>query len=193
MAKMTVKKRRDDLTPRVFMHKTNDIRGGVSVAASELGGDYLREGAILSAPVDGITHVVKTAEVVAEVAAADTTIKVSKFHNFKVGDIVMTEPGKAACAITAIDESNKKYDTLTVKTALGAIVLGGFLVEAKAEATGTDASKAELKYEPQSVNGTGQPFDPKSNISTDAWVHGVTRNNPVPSFIIDKLKGIINL
>lgn len=190
---MTVKKRRDDLTPRVFLHKTADIRGGVSVAASELGGDYLREGAILSAPVEGITHVVKTAEVVAEVAAADKTIKVSKFHNFKVGDIVMTEPGKAAHAITAIDESNKKYDTLTVKTALGAIALGGFLVEAKAEATGADASKAELKYEPQSVNGTGQPFDPKSNISTDAWVIGVTRNNPVPGFIIDKLKGIINL
>ena len=76
MAKMTVKKRRDDQTPRVFLHKNADIRGGVSVAASELGGDYLREGAILSAPVEGITHVVKTAEVIAEVTAADKTIKV---------------------------------------------------------------------------------------------------------------------
>lgn len=186
---MTVKKRRDDATPRVFIHKTADIRGGVSVAASELGGNYLREGAILSAPVDGITHVVKTAQVAAEVAAADKTIKVSKFHNFKVGDIIMTELGKAANAITAIDESNKKYDTLTVKTALGAIPLGGFIVEAKAEAT----EGAVLKFEPQSVNGTGKPFDPKSNINTDAWVIGVTRNNPVPGFLVDKLKGIINL
>ncbi len=186
---MTVKKRRDDATPRVFIHKTADIRGGVSVAVSELGGNYLREGAILSAPTNGITHVVKTAEVTAEVAAADKTIKVSKFHNFKVGDIIMTEPGKAAHAITAIDESNKKYDILTVKTALGAIPLGGFIVEAKAEAT----EDAALKYEPQSVNGTGKPFDPKSNINTDAWVIGVTRNNPVPAFLTDKLKGIINL
>lgn len=186
---MTVKKRRDDATPRVFIHKTADIRGGVSVAASELGGNYLREGAILSAPTDGITHVVKTAEVIAEVAAADKIIKVSKFHNFKVGDFIMTEPGKVAHEITAIDETNKKYDTITVNTALGAIALGGFIVEAKEEAT----EGAALKYEPQSVNGTGHPFDPKSNISTDAWVIGVTRNNPVPEFLVAKLKGIINL
>lgn len=186
---MTVKKRRDNETPRVFLHKTADIRGGVSVAASELGGNYLREGAILSAPVDGITHVVKTAEVAAEVTASDTTIKVTKFHNFKVGDCVLTTEGGVAHKITAIDETDKKTDTITVNTALGAIALGGFLVEAKAEAT----SKAELKYEPQSVNGTGKPFDPKSNINTDAWVIGVTRNNPVPDFLIEKLKGIINL
>ena len=190
---MTVKKRRDVDTPRVFMHKLADIRGGVSVAASELGGDFLREGAILSAPENGITHVVKTAEVTAEVAASGKAIQVSKFHNFKIGDIIMTEPGKAAHAITAIDDSNKKYDTITVGTAIGAIQAGGFIVEAKAEATGVDTSKGELKYEPQSVNGSGQPFDLQSNIGTDAWVIGVTRGNPVPSFIAEKLKGIINL
>lgn len=190
---MTVKKRKDDVTPRYVMHKVADIRGGVSVAASELGGDYLREGAILSAPVNGITHVVKTAEVIAEVAATDKIIKVSKFHNFKVGDIIMAEPGKAAHAITAIDDSNKKYDTITVGTAIGAIAQNGCIVEAKAEATGETGSVSELKHEPQSVNGTGQPFDPKSNISTDAWVIGVTKNNPVPGFIVEKLKGIINL
>ena len=186
---MTVKKRRDDLTPRYVIHKVADVRGGVSVATSELGGNYLREGAVLGAPIEGVTHVVKTGEVVAEAAAADTTIKVSKFHNFKVGDIVMTSLNGAAHAITAIDESNKKFDAITVKTGLGAIPVGGFIVEAKAEATADSA----LKYEPQSINGTGQPFDSKSNIQTDAWVVGVTRNNPVPGFIVDKLKGIINL
>lgn len=193
MARMIVQKRRDDLTPRYVIHKLADVRGGVSVATSELGGNYLREGAILSAPIDGITHVVKTGEVVAEVAAADKTIKVSKFHNFKVGDIIMTAPGGKAHAIAAIDESNKKYDTITVNTALGAIALGGYIVEAEAEATGESTSKSALKYEPQSINGTGQPFDPKSNVQSDAWVIGVTRNNPVPDFLIDKLKGIINL
>lgn len=190
---MTVKKRRDDLTPHVFLHKIADIRGGVSIAASDLGGNYLREGAILSAPVNGITHVVKTAEVIAEVGATDKTIKVSKFHNFKVDDFVMTEPGKVAVKITAIDDSGKKYDTITVDTALGAIALGGFLVEAAAAASGAENSKSTLKYEPQSVNGRGKPFDPKSNINTDAWVIGVTRSNPVPAFLIDKMKGIINL
>lgn len=189
---MTVKKRRDDETPRYFMHKTADIRGGVSVAASELGGNFLREGAILSEPVDGITHVVKIAEVAAEVAAADKTIKVKKLHNLKVGDIIMIAVGAAAVTITAVDDSNKKFDTLTVDTALGAIALGGFLVEAKAASSATE-KKSELKYQPQSVNGTGKEFDPKSNISTDAWVIGVTKGNPVPGFILDKLKGIINL
>lgn len=186
---MTVKKRRDDLTPKYVIHKIADVRGGVSVAASELGGNYLREGAVLSEPIEGITHVVKTGEVVAEVAAADTTIKVSKFHNFKEGDIIMTALDGAAQAITAINESSKKFDTITVKAALGAIPAGGFIVEAKAEATEDSA----LKYEPQSINGSGQPFDPKANIQTDAWVIGVTRNNPIPDFIVDKLKGIINL
>lgn len=186
---MTVKKRKDSVTPRYMRHKVADVRGGVSVAVSELGGDYLREGAILSAPVDGITHVVKTAEVIAEVAEADTTLKVSKFHNFKPGDAVMAEPGKGAALISALDESNPKFDTFTLSAALGAIPQGGSVAEAKEESE----DGAELKYEPQSVNGTGQPFDPKSNIGTDAWVIAVTAGNPVPAFILDKMKGIINL
>ena len=190
---MTVKRKRDVDTPRVFMHKLADIRGGVSVAASELGGDFLREGAILSAPVNGITHVVKTAQVVAKVAESGKAIKVKKLHNFKVGDIITSAPGKAAHAITAINDSGKEYDELTIGTAIGALAIGDVIVEAKAEATGETSSKSELKYEPQSVNGTGKPFDPKSNINTDAWVIGVTKGNICPAFIAEKLRGIINL
>lgn len=190
---MTVKRKRDVDTPRVFMHKLADIRGGVSVAASELGGDFLREGAILSAPVNGITHVVKTAQVVAEVATSGKAIKVKKLHNFKVGDIITSALGKAAHAITAINDSGKEYDELTIGTAIGALAIGDVIVEAKAEATGETSSKSELKYEPQSVNGTGKPFDPKSNINTDAWVIGVTKGNICPAFIAEKLRGIINL
>lgn len=190
---MTVKRKRDVDTPRVFMHKLADIRGGVSVAASELGGDFLREGAILSAPVNGITHVVKTAQVVAEVAASGKAIKVKKLHNFKVGDIITSALGKAAHAITEINDSGKEYDELTIGTAIGELAIGDVIVEAKAEATGETSSKSELKYEPQSVNGTGKPFDPKSNINTDAWVIGVTKGNICPAFIAEKLRGIINL
>ena len=61
---MTVQRRKDTKLPRVFMHKVADIRGGVSVKISELGGDYLHEGAVLSAADNGICHVVKIAEVV---------------------------------------------------------------------------------------------------------------------------------
>lgn len=190
---MTVKRKRDVDTPRVFMHKLADIRGGVSVAASELGGDFLREGAILSAPVNGITHVVKTAQVVAEVTASGKAIKVKKLHNFKVGDIITSALGKAAHAITEINDSGKEYDELTIGTAIGELAIGDVIVEAKAEATGETSSKSELKYEPQSVNGTGKPFDPKTNINTDAWVIGVTKGNICPAFIAEKLRGIINL
>ena len=190
---MTVKRKRDVDTPRVFMHKLADIRGGVSVAASELGGDFLREGAILSVPVNGITHVVKTAQVVAEVAESGKAIKVKKLHNFKVGDIITSALGKAAHAITAINDSGKDSDELTIGTAIGALAIGDVIIEAKAEATGETSSKSELKYEPQSVNGTGKPFDPKSNINTDAWVIGVTKGNICPAFIAEKLRGIINL
>ena len=63
---MTVTRRKDTRTPRVFMHKTADIRGGVSVKVSELGGDFLNEGAVLSAPDNGICHVVKIAVLSAE-------------------------------------------------------------------------------------------------------------------------------
>lgn len=187
---MTVKRRRDSQTPRVFVHKTADIRGGVSVASSELGGDFLREGAILSAPIDGVTHVVKIGQVAAEVASDAKTIQVKKLHCFKVGDILMKTPGALASRITAIDDSNSQYDTITLAAAIGAVAKGGLVAEAKATSTGTTS---ELKYEPQSVTGTGKPIDPTSNINTDAWVIGVTKGNLVPDYVDVKLKGIVNL
>lgn len=187
---MTVKRRKEDRTPHYIQHRIADIRGGVSIKASELGGDYLPEGAVLSAPdTTGICHVVKIAEVAAEVAAADTTIKVKKLHNLKVGDFITPALKGKAYAITAIDESNKEYDTLTVGTSLGAIVLGAHVVEAKEE---SEDNKSVLKYEPKAINGTGKPVDPKSNLDTDAWLFAVTKGLKLPTFIASKLTGIIN-
>lgn len=82
---MTVKKRRDSELPRVFVHKTADIRGGVSVATSDLGGDYLREGAVLSAPVEGTTHVVKIGVIAAEglVEIVFSFTKITKKSEFR--------------------------------------------------------------------------------------------------------------
>lgn len=186
---MTVQRRKDTKLPRVFQHKVADIRGGVSVKISELGGDYLREGAVLSAPDNGICHVIKTAEVVAEVGAAETAIKVKKMNNFKVGDFVMTAADGLAYAITAIDGSNKDYDTITVGTALGTIPKGGFLIEAAGESADTTS---KLKYTPLAVAGTGKPIIKGQNVDTDAWLIGVTKGNPLPECVAKHLTGIIN-
>ncbi len=186
---MTVNRVKDTKTPKVLMHKVADIRGGVSVNVSELGGDYLREGAILSAPDNGICHVVKIGSVVADVAATETAIKVGKFHNFKEGDFVMLDEGGKASKITAIDDKNKTFDTLTIDAALGAISKGAQVVEAAAASTTTTSA---LKYVPLSVVGTGKRIEPKSNLDTDAWVIAVTKGNPVPECVAKHLKGIVN-
>lgn len=188
--RMTVQRRKDSGLPHVFQHKVADIRGGVSVKTSELGGEFLHEGVVLSVPENGICHVVKLALVIAAVAATDTAIKVKKTHNFKEGDFVMFAEGGKAYAITSIDRtSNKTFDTITVGTALGEISKGGFLIEA-AEESATTTSK--LKFTPLAVNGTGQVVDPKSNLNTDAWLIGVTKGNPLPECVAKYITGIIN-
>lgn len=187
---MTVQRRKDTRTPRVFMHKLGDIRGGVSVKVSELGGDYLNEGAVLSAPEDGICHVVKIAVLSAEATNSATDIKVHKGHNFKVGDFVMANEGGKAYAITAIETADKAFDTIKVKTTLEVkIDKGGFLIEAAAESATTTS---KLKYIPLSVVGTGKPIVPNSNLDTDAWLIGVTKGNPLPDCVMKHLKGIVN-
>lgn len=184
---MTVRRKADSKVPHVFLHKVADIRGGVSVDTSELGGDFLPEGAVLSKPKDGICHVVKVAKVVAEVAETDTEITVQKFHNFKVGDVVTVKPGTAGVTITKI-EYQKAVDKITLSTTLGAVIaIGGFVVEATSE-----GDSSALKYDPFSIVGTGKNVDPRGNFDTDAWVIGVTTGNELPDFIADSLKGIIN-
>lgn len=190
---MTVKRRKDIETPRVLMHKIADIRGGVSIATSDLGGDYIPEGTVISAAVNGVHHVVKLGKVTAAVEAAATAIKVSKYHNFKVGDFVLAKTGDKAVAITAIDTTNKSYDTLTIGSALGAIAKDAYIAEAAAAATGADSSKSALKYAAQAVVGTGKPAEKGDNVITDAWVIGVTKGLALPDFIADGLKGIVNI
>nr|DAV79825.1 MAG TPA: Head fiber protein [Caudoviricetes sp.] len=189
---MTVNRRKDTRTPRVFMHKVADIRGGVSVNTAELGGDYLKEGSVLSAPIDGICHVVKVAEVVAEVQASEKAIKVKKGHNFKVGDFVLIDENAVAVKITKIDDAtSKESDTLTISEALGAIAIGGAIAEAK-EASSASDNKSALKYVPLAVAGTGKPVEKKTNLDVDAWLIGVTKGNVLPACVSKYLTGIIN-
>lgn len=186
---MTVQRRKDTKTPHVFMHKIADIRGGVSVSSSELGSDWLPEGAVISQPVNGICHVVKVAVATAAVAESDKTIAVKKGSHFKVGDFVLLNVGDKASKITAIDTSGTDVDKITIDAALGAIAIGGAIAEASEASTTTTSA---LKYEPFAVVGTGKPVLPKDNINTDAWVIGVTKGNALPDYIASKLKGIIN-
>lgn len=185
---MTVTRRKDTRTPRVLMHKVADIRGGVSVNVSELGGDYLNEGSVLSAPVDGISHVVKVAEVVAEVGATAKTVKVKKGHNFVAGNFVLLDEGGVAVEISAIDTTNKEYDTITLSSALGAIAIGACIAEAAAASS--DASA--LKYTPLAISGTGKPIKANTNLDVDAWLIGVTKGNNLPACVRKYLTGIIN-
>lgn len=189
--KMTVKRRKDTSVKKVFQHRIADIRGGVGVKTSNLGGDYLFEGTPLGAPVDGLCEVVKIARVVKTVGTSDNTIEVEKGHHFKVGDYATSNEKAKAYAITAIDKTNSAKDVITVATTLGAkIEVGGFIVEAAAEATGNTSA---LKVIPQSLNGTGYEVKPNDNIFTDALIIGTTKGNPLPDCVADKLKGIINI
>lgn len=188
---MTVQRRKDDKSPRVIMHKIADVRGGVSVYASELGGDFLPEGAVLSAPDDkGICHVVKTAVLYAATSASDKTLKVKKGHNFVKGDVVTADKGSAASTISSIDSTtSKEYDSITLGAALGVLAKGSAVTEATKATTSTDST---LKYTPFAINGTGKPVFADSNINTDAWVIAVTKGNELPASIAEQLKGIIN-
>ena len=186
---MTITRRKDAATPRYFMHKVADIRGGVSVAASELGSSYLPEGAVVSKPENGICHVVKVGVLYATAGASDTALKVKKYHNFGVGDFVMAKENGAAVKITAIDTSNKDYDPLTVDKALGAVSAGGAVAQAAAAA---ETNTSALKYEPFAIVGTGKAMIAGGNIDTDAWVIGVTKGLTLPDYVWTKLKGIVN-
>lgn len=187
---MTVKRRKDTSTPRVFMHKIADIRGGVCVNVSDLGGDYLREGTPISAPDKGICHVVKTARLTSALTATGTEVKVAKGSHFKAGDIVTTKAGTKAVAIASVSRTAKDDDTITLSAALGAVDKDAWLIEAKAATTSTDSA---LKYTPAALVGTGAVIEADTNLFTDAWVMGVTSANPLPSDISTALKGIINL
>lgn len=188
---MTVKRIKDVRTPKVLMHKIADIRGGVSVSVGDGIGDFLPEGAPLSAPdANGICHVVKFAKVTEAAAADATSVKVAKGHNLKANDIVMKDTGAAAVTVSAIDTSNAGYDVLTI-TAIGALAVGDFLVQAKETSTSAQ-KKSNFKYAPIAVNGTGKPVRAGENLDTDAWVIAVTKGNDLPAIVADAMKGVIN-
>lgn len=184
---MTVKRRKDTSVKKVIQHRVADIRGGVGVITSNLGGSVLLEGTPLGAPVNGKVEVVKLAKVVTNAGDSATSYEVEKGHHFKVGDFVMLKEGGVAAAITGINKSNASKDVINVEETLGeAVTAGDYLMEA-AEAS---SNASALKVEPHSINGTTQEVVPNDNLFTDAWVIAVTKDT-LPAAILDKLKGII--
>ncbi len=111
---MTVKRRQDVITKRVLMSKVADIRGGCSIMTSELGGGIVREGAIISRSENGLSHVVKFAEVVEEVKRKKT-IKVSS-SNFKVGDVIFLDGGESATEETPNTGADGGEESATEET-----------------------------------------------------------------------------
>ena len=181
---MTVKRRKDSATRPIFAHKIADVRGGVSVATSDLAGNYLAEGAPLYY-TGGKWHALKHARVAEKATATATAVKVEKTHNLKIGDVLLATIGDKASSVTEIDTSNSSYDTITLSAALGTIEAGAVLLEAAAVQESTGSA---LKHTIDALNGTGNFFPPNSNVITDAWLIGVIKD---PGFPADALpKGI---
>ena len=185
---MIVTRRKDTQKTKVLTHRIADIAGGVSVKTADLGGNFLREGAVLSAPVNGVCNVVKTATVKEAVGATDTQITVKKDHNFKAGDFVTADVDGKAVTISAIDNSGRNADVLTIDSAIGAIEAGAMIAEAKS----TAASGSELKYIPFAVAGSERAFGHGDTVTVDAWCIAVTKGNNLPSGVAAYLKGVIN-
>ncbi len=179
---MTVRRRKDSATRPVFVHKIADVRGGVSVVTSELGGNFLAEGAPLYYLGDK-WHALKYARVTEQTTT--TAVKVEKTHNLNVGDILLASIGDKASSVTKIDTSNSSYDTITLSAALGTLEAGAVLLEAAEAQTSTGGA---LKSTIDAINGTGNEIIPNSNVITDAWLIGVIKD---PGFPKDALpKGI---
>lgn len=189
---MTVKRRKDSATRPIFVHKIADVRGGVSVATSDLAGNYLAEGAPLYY-TGGKWHALKYARVIEK--STTTAVKVEKTHNLKTGDVLLASIGdnSSSGSVTKIDTSKSAYDTITLSAALGTLEAGAVLLEAgtgqeqAAEATPASVEKnVTLKHTIDALNGTGSFFPPNSNVITDAWLIGVIKDPGFPEFALPK-------
>lgn len=183
---MTVKRRKEVKTPSVIMHKIADIRGGVTISTEDLGGDYIREGAFIAAPVNGICRIYKTAIVAENADESAEEIKVEKFHNFRVGDRLELQGLMGSVEKTISDiKSGKDYDTFVFDSNIGGDqVKGGVIM----------AHRTLLPDSPAvAIVGTGKPIERGENVITDAWAFAVTKGNPQPFGVMHTLKGIVNI
>lgn len=76
----------------------------------------------------------------AATGGATVAYKINKGHTLQIGNYLAAVVGGKAYAITAIDQSNSAYDTVTVGTTLGDIALGATVFVS----TATGATSAAL-------------------------------------------------
>jgi len=113
--------RRTDGTQKKPLFKIilEDVPGGITLKTSELksGTEDIEAGALLSEDptTAGLFHLVKTAQVYEELAAAGTSLKVKKAHQFKVGEFITS--GQVSTAIVSITTTETDYDTIVLTAA----------------------------------------------------------------------------
>ena len=169
---LQIKRSKDNRVVKCILHRIADIPGGVTVYTADLGGNALLEGTPLSKPVNGISHVVKTAKVLTNVAATDTTIEIAKGHHFKVGDFIGN--GTKAKAISVINTSNAAKDVITLAAAYGTTATAGDgLVECS-------AADSAAKYAAFAIAGSNYDVKAGENLFVDAWIHAVVREGNAP-------------
>lgn len=189
---LTIKRMEDKRTVHACTHNVADIPNGVAVCAAELvPGTVLQEGTVIGKGTDGLYHVIKTASVKEAVTSTGKAVKVAKGSHFKSGDAVMVKVGEKAVLISAIDNSNATYDTITLAEAIGAISEGAVLVLA----SGANATGA-MKYTPKAMTGDSYDVEALSNRLASAVTIGQFKGNVIPPItddILSALKGIVTI
>jgi hypothetical protein len=174
---LTIKRKKDTRTVRACTNNCADIPGGVTVCGAELiPGTILAEGAAIAKGTDGLYHVIKTAKVSAAVGTSDTTIKVAKGSQFKVGDVIMAGVGSKAVAITAISKTDASQDVITIAEALGATVKEGAIIEQADKA----AAKGAFRYTPVALVGDSYDVEELGNHLVTAVTIGQFKEAVVP-------------
>lgn len=175
---------------RAIIQNIADIPGGVTVAIADLiPGVPLRDGTAIGKGSDGLYHVIKTAAIAEAAGSTAKTYKVEKGHHFKVGDVLAAGVGAAGYAITAIDQSNTAYDSITVGTTLGELAKGATVVQGAAA-----GASAALKYTPSAVVGEPKDVVAGDNLWVPAIVIGTVKGDVIPPYsaaTIGALKGIV--
>jgi len=189
------KKKQDTMSPPVFIEVHSDYKGGGTLSNVGLVEDsIIRAGAFVNFDENTrLVTILKTAVIVEVAAAGATAYKIAKLnkdqaHLFVTGDIFAKTIGGPSYAGT-LDTTNAEYDTITVGTSLGAMVVGDVLFHSAA----SGASAGALKV---AVNGMLRNHRYISE-NEDAPVvrQGIVYNRRLPwaapQAVKDALKGLI--
>lgn len=176
---MYVKESSEYQNPLVIVNSIEDKVGGGTIAKADLvSADELKPGAVVGEDANGLLHVVKTLKVYEAATNTATSIKVFKGHEAKVGDVISNNKfAGASVAITAINNSNADYDTITVGATIGVVLnIGDVLVQANATAA---AGAGVYKYTPVGITIAAVDLT-VANQGTGVMVRGTVKESLMP-------------